>query len=102
MFTITFVFVTLFFMPVTMFKQKNELIRFYWAGTWIFLAMIAAFSGGSETLRLLKYDAGQMPAAILSGLTVSFVLFVVFGWFRLSFSAIRATVLSQIKKRKKT
>ena len=75
MFAITLAFVTLFFIPVTAFKQKNELIRFYWVGIWVFLAMIAAFSGGSETLTLFKYDVGNFPTTLLTSLTICFVLF---------------------------
>ncbi len=99
MFAITLAFVTLFFIPVTAFKQKNELIRFYWVGVWVFIAMITAFSGGSETLVLLNYDAGNFPIALLSALTACFVLFVVFGWFRLSFAAIRAGITHWIRRR---
>lgn len=100
MFAITLAFVTLFFIPVTVFKQKNELIRFYWVGMWVFIAMIAAFAGGSETLILFHYDVGNVPVALLTSLTVCFVLFVMFGWFRLSFSAIVAGVSYWIRKRK--
>lgn len=101
MFAITLAFVTLLFIPVTAFKQKNELIRFYWVGVWVFIAMIAAFAGGSETLTLFNYDVGNVPVALLTSLTVCFVLFVMFGWFRLSFSAIHAGVTYWINKRKK-
>jgi hypothetical protein len=100
MFAITLAFVTLFFIPVTAFKQKNELIQFYWVGVWVFLAMIAAFSGGSETLELFRYDTGNTPMAMLSALTVCFVIFVMFGWFRLSFAAIYAGLKFWVKKRK--
>ena len=100
MFAITLVFVTLFFIPVTVFKQKNELIRFYWVGIWLFIAMIAAFSGGSQTLLLLDYDAEIVAMAILIPLTVCFVIFVIFGWFRLSFSAIQTGIRHWIKTRK--
>lgn len=100
MFAITLAFVTLFFIPVTAFKQKNELIRFYWVGIWVFMAMIAAFSGGSETLTLFRYDVGNVPLALLTSLTVCFVLFVIFGWFRLSFAAIMAGVSHWMKTRK--
>ena len=100
MFAITLAFVTLMFVPVTAFKQKNELIRFYWVGVWLFLAMIAAFSGGSETLTLLRYDVGNVPVALLSALTVCFVLFVMFGWVRLSFAAIHAAITFWISKRR--
>ena len=100
MFLITLLFVTLMFIPVTVFKQKNALIRFYWVGVWFFIAMIAAFSGAAETLKLLNYDAGTIPVAFLTSLTACFVLFVMFGWFRLSFSAIVATVSYWMQKRK--
>ena len=100
MFAITLAFVTIFFIPVTAFKQKNELIRFYWVGVWVFIAMITAFAGGTETLTLLNYDAGNIPIAWLSALTVCFVIFVMFGWFRLSFAAIRAAITYWIKRRK--
>jgi len=100
MFTITLAFATLFFIPVTTFKQKNELIRFYWVGVWVFLAMITAFAGGWETLKMLNYDAGNVPVALLSALTVCFVLFVMFAWCRLSFAAIRAGVNHWLKKRR--
>lgn len=99
MFSITLLFVTLFFIPVTACKQKNELVRFYWVGVWAFLAMIAAFSGGWETLKLLKYDAGNVPVAMLSALIACFVCFVMFGWFRLSFAAIRAGVTHWLRGR---
>lgn len=101
MFAITLAFVTVFFIPVTAFKQKNELIRFYWVGVWVFLAMIAAFSGGSETLKLFRYDVGQVPIALLTSLTVCFVIFVMFGWFRLSFAAIFAGVKHWMHKQKR-
>ena len=100
MFAITLAFVTLLFVPVTVFKQKNELVRFYWVGAWFFIAMIAAFSGGSETLTLLNYDVGHFPIALLSALTICFVLFVVFGWFRLSFAAIRAAITHWLRSRR--
>ena len=100
MFAVTLAFVTLLFVPVTAFKQKNELVRFYWVGAWVFMAMIAAFSGGTETLKLFNYDAGNVSIALLTALTVCFVFFVVFGWFRLSFSAIAAGVTYWLNQRK--
>ncbi len=99
MFAITLAFVTLLFVPITAFKHKNELIRFYWVGVWIFLAMIAAFAGGSETLTAFRYDVGDVPNVLLTVLTVCFVIFVMFGWFRLSFAAIRAGVTHWLKTR---
>jgi len=80
------------FVPATVFKQKNELINFYWAGIWVFLGMIAAFSGGSETLYLMSYDSRTVAEGLLGAIILCFVLFVTFGWFRLSFTAILAGV----------
>lgn len=99
MFAITLAFVTLFFIPVTAFKQKDELIRFYWIGIWVFLALIAAFSGGAETLTLFRYDVTLSSNALLSALVICFVIFVVFGWFRLSFKAITAGITYWMRKR---
>lgn len=102
MFAITFAFVTLMFLPITIFKQKNELVRFYWTGVWLFIAMIAALAGGAETLMLIDYDARNFSVALLSAFTVCFVLFVIFGWFRLSFVAIRAAVSFWFRRRRGT
>lgn len=99
MFTITLIFATLCFIPITTFKQKNELIRFYWVGAWVFLALIAAFAGAAETLKMLNFEAENVSIALLSALTVCFVLFVMFGWFRLSFAAICAVANLWFKKR---
>ena len=98
MFAITVGFVTLLFIPATAYKFKNELIRFYWAGVWVFLGLIAAFSGGAETLTLLNYDSAIISNAILTGMIISFPLFVAFGWFRLSFSAISSGLKTFRKK----
>lgn len=100
MFTITIAFVSLMFVPVTAFKQKNDVVRFYWVGAWVFIAMIAAFAGGAETLILMKYDAGNIPNILLSALTTCFVVFVVFGWFRLSYAAFRAAVMQWFQRSK--
>ncbi|MGB0907053.1 MAG: hypothetical protein ACPGVT_06140 [Maricaulaceae bacterium] len=88
MFLITLGTVTLLFVPVTRFPAKNELVNFYWAGTWVFLAMIAAFAGAINTLKLIKIDVVQIGNAVLAGTLVTFVLFVMFGWARLSLVAL--------------
>lgn len=90
MFAITVAFVIIMFVPVTVFPQKNELINFYWVGFWMFLAMIAALAGGSNTLILLRYDAQSFANAILFSMVLCFVIFVMFGWFRLSATALWA------------
>lgn len=101
MFAITVAFVTIMFVPVTVFPQKNELINFYWAGFWIFLAMIASLAGGSNTLMLLRYDAQNFSNAILFAMVVCFVIFVMFGWFRLSATALLAGAKKLLSLRKK-
>lgn len=88
MFAVTVGFVTLLFVPATAFKFKNELIHFYWAGIWVFLALIAAFSFSAETLFMLDFDSRTMSEAILTAMIVCFPLFVMFGWFRLSLLAL--------------
>lgn len=88
MFLITVGVVSLFIVPVTAFPMKNKLVNFYWAGFWLFLALIAAISGGSNTLMLLRVDAMDTSMNMLAGILASFVLFVVFGWFRLSGKAL--------------
>lgn len=100
MFAITVGFVTLMFVPATVFKQKNELINFYWAGIWVFLALIAAFSGGSETLVLFQYESRYIAENILAVIMLCFIIFVTFGWFRLSFKAISAGIKHAIAIRK--
>lgn len=99
MFAITVGFVAIMFVPATVYKQKNELINFYWVGVWVFLAMIAAFSGGNETLFMLSYDSRSVAEGLLSVIMLCFVLFVVFGWFRLSFKAIAAGVKYGLRKK---
>lgn len=100
MFAITVGFVTLLFVPATVFKQKNELINFYWAGIWVFLGLIAAFSGGSETLAMFNYESRMVAENLLSVIMLCFVIFVVFGWFRLSFKALHAGVKHAVASRK--
>lgn len=59
----------------------------------MFLTLIAALSGGSSTLMLLGFDPSHyMTHAIMSAAIAAFVCFVVFGWFRLSGTAIISLV----------
>lgn len=102
MFSITLIFTTFMFIPVTVFKQKNELIRFYWVGVWVFLALIASFAGGTETLKLMNFDVSNVSLVFLTALTACFVFFVMFAWFRLSYAAIHAAVSHWLKKRRST
>ena len=83
MFFITIGFTSLFFVPVTKFQRKDELVNFYWIGFWLFLALISAIAGAANTLLLLKYDSMAFTDAVLMGVTASFVFFVMFAWARL-------------------
>jgi len=99
MFAITVGFVALMFVPATVYKQKNELINFYWVGVWVFLGMIAAFSGGNETLFMLSYDSRHVAEGLLAAIMLCFIIFVTFGWFRLSFKAISTGIKHALRKK---
>lgn len=88
MFLITVGTATLLFVPMTRFPAKNDLVNFYWAGIWVFLAMIAAFAGGINTLMLIDVDVIKIGNAVLAGTVAAFVIFVMFGWGRLSLVAL--------------
>ena len=88
MFSVTLSVTILFFLPMTMVPQKNALIRFYWSGLWMFLALIAAIAGGSNTLMLLGVDSYGAANVILTSVIAAFVFFVMFAWARLSAAAI--------------
>jgi len=83
MFAVTFVVTTLLFVPVTAFKSKRPLVRFYWNGFWGLLALIASFAGGMNTLMLMRVDVQLFSEALLAGTLVAYVLFVMFAWVRL-------------------
>ncbi len=88
MFLITVVFASLFFIPMVYWPRKNKLVNFYWAGVWVFLAIITGLSGGNNTLLLAGLDTMLIGQSMLAGVIAAFVLFVMFGWFRLSGLAI--------------
>jgi len=73
--------------------RKNKIVNFYWAGFWAFLMMISAVAGAMNTLMLLDIPAEQTATIYLSILTMCFVIFVMFGWFRLSAKAIANGVM---------
>ena len=92
MFLYTILTASLFFIPITKFPRKNKLFNFYWVGFWAFLVMIAAFSGGDNTLKMLGYDASHTSKIMLIAISASFVFFVMFAWFRLSAKVIAALI----------
>jgi len=82
MMTVTLVFTGLLLLP-TLIKMRSNLIRFYWRGFWMFLALISIVAGGSSTLMLMGVQVDPLSMAMLSGIMASYILFVVFAWFRL-------------------
>lgn len=100
MFGITITVTSVLCMPIFAFPLKNKIVNFYWAGFWAFLMMISAVAGAMNTLMLLNIPAEQTATIYLSVLTMCFVIFVVFGWFRLSAKAISHGITRGWKKLK--
>ena len=98
MFFITIGFTALFVLPAIRYPRKSKLINFYWAGFWVYLAIISSLSGAANTLFILRYDAMTFSDAALLGVSASFVVFVMFAWLRLSGSFVLAG-LKRILKR---
>ena len=88
MFSVTLSVTILFFLPMTMVSQKSAVLKFYWSGLWMFLALITAIAGGSNTLMLIGVDSYGAANVILTGVIAAFVFFVMFAWARLSAAAI--------------
>ena len=88
MFAITAGITSVLCMPIFAFPLKNKIVNFYWAGVWVFLMMISAVAGAMNTLMILNVPAEQTATIYLTILTMCFVIFVMFGWFRLSAKAI--------------
>ena len=84
MFILTAGFAGVFMIPVTSYSPKDNIVGFYWRGVWLFLAMICAVAGGVETVNFLGLSAEPTGQVLLTMLLLTFVLFVVFGWFRLA------------------
>lgn len=100
MFAITIGITSLLCMPIFSFPLKNKIVNFYWSGVWVFMMMISAVSGAMNTLILMNIPAEQTATIYLSVLTMCFVAFVVFGWFRLSAKAIALGITKGLKKLK--
>ena len=82
MFALAVVLTILLLLP-TYIRFGNDLIRFYWKGFWMFLALVAFIAFGSQSLILAGYDVNAESIAILTGIITVFPIFVVFGWFRI-------------------
>ncbi|MBL4852928.1 MAG: hypothetical protein JKY25_01670 [Robiginitomaculum sp.] len=89
-------FTALFCLPAIKFRQKNQLVRFYWTGFWAFLATIMAFAGAQTILNILGQDVDRVASAILFGVTAAFIVFVMFAWARLALKG-ATTVLIKSK-----
>ena len=100
MFSITIIVTSVLCMPIFAFPLKNKIINFYWAGVWIFLMLISAVAGAMNTLMILDIPAEQTATIYLAILTLCFVIFVMFGWFRLSAKAIAHGITRGLKKLK--
>jgi len=79
---ITIATVLLLLLPIKL-RFGTDLIKFYWRAFWCQLALIAVVAGSGEVLEILGNPQENYTLAILSGLMTSYILFVVFAWFRL-------------------
>ncbi|WP_298912855.1 hypothetical protein [uncultured Algimonas sp.] len=87
MFAITVVVATTCLVPAA-FKPSSSLVGFYWSGFWLFLALIAALAGGEQALMLSGQDVPALAARLQVSAILCFMLFVMFGWARLSGAAL--------------
>jgi hypothetical protein len=87
MFTVTAAIVAVFLIPAS-YERKSALVNFYWVGTWLFLALLAAISGGEQIVRFLGLDGQTMALRLQTALLVCFPIFVIFAWARLSGAAL--------------
>lgn len=86
MFVLTVGFVSAFLLPAT-YERKSALVNFYWVGTWLFLAILAAISGAEQTVRLVGLDQSDFAQRLKTAALVCFPLFIVFAWMRLAGAA---------------
>lgn len=98
MFAITVTIVTLCFLPAT-YERKSPLLNFYWVGLWMFIGLIAAIAGGEQTVMLAGLESPDLAIRLQRSVSVCFVLFVIFAWFRLSGAALVAGVRRLIRIR---
>ena len=79
---ITIATVLLLLLPIK-FRFGTQLIKFYWKLFWCQLALIACVAGFGEVLEIIGNPQENLIIAVLSGLMTSYILLVVFAWFRL-------------------
>lgn len=83
MFLFTIAFASVFLIPATSYSPKDAVAGFYWRGIWAFLSAICAVAGSEQTLNLMGMPAKDTSALLLQILLITFIIFVLFGWFRL-------------------
>lgn len=83
MFGITVVVATLFAIPAVAFTPKSKILKFYWTGFWMFLALITGFAGGANTLMLLGVNDVTAYRPIVNIVITAYVLFVTIAWFHI-------------------
>lgn len=84
MFVFTVSFASVFLIPATSYVPKNAVAGFYWAGIWAFLSAICALAGADQTLNMVGLTTNGIGESLLQVLLLVFIIFVVFGWFRLA------------------
>ena len=87
MFTVTTAIVAVFLIPAT-YERKSALVNFYWVGTWLFMALLAAVSGGEQIVRFMGLDGHVFAVRLQTAIIVCFPIFVIFAWARLSGAAL--------------
>lgn len=92
MFFITVGVAALFWLPAVQVVQKCKIVNFYWVGFWTFLGALVALAGAQSVLIILGQDVQRLASAILAGVTAAFVVFVMFGWGRLSLRGVTSFV----------
>ena len=98
MFMATVLVSGLLIMPALKVHIKHDLGRFYWRGFWLFLCLIAAFAGGQQILILAGVDVSNASVFYLAGLTASYITFVIFAWFRLTWVTIWGFGLNFVRR----
>ena len=96
MFAITVLAAAAFYYPAVKFSQRCKIVNFYWVGFWAFLCWITAFSGAQAILIILGLDVQRFAGAILTGISSSFVVFVMFAWARLTLRGV-TTLAKKVK-----
>ena len=92
MFFITVGFAALFWLPALKINHKNDLVKFYWMGFWAFLGGLTALAGAQSVLIILGQNVERFASAMLIGVTAAFVLFVMFGWGRLTLKGLTTAI----------